>query len=185
MPRVLLAVAALLAALLAPDMSVGAEDLATYDHRVLGALALLDGTSSTNHLHAVLDSNHVRIQFIPMAPGIYARYSVARHVVEIDQRWIDADTTTLAAVIAHEATHAQDAVNGYLASGGAAACIDSEIRAFRTSAQFWIELFGGTGKLNADGDLDRQLNLVAERQLRDPQGLEDLVRQTYSSQCAH
>jgi hypothetical protein len=185
MPRLFLAVAALLAALLAPDMSVGAEDLATHDHRVLGALALLDSTSSTSQLHAVLDSNHVRVQFVPMAPGIYARYSVARHVVEIDQRWIDADTTTLAAVIAHEATHAQDAVNGYLASGGTAACIDSEIRAFRTSAQFWAELFGGSGKVGAEDELERQLNLIADRQLRDPQGLEDLVRQTYSSQCAH
>jgi hypothetical protein len=185
MRRLFLAVAALLAALLAPDMSVGAEDLASYDHRVVGALDLLDSTPATNRLRGVLDANRVRIQFVPMAPGIYARYSVVRHVVEIDQRWIDVDTTTLAAVLAHEATHAEDAVNGYLASGGAAACIDSEIRAFRTSAQFWIELFGGPGKPDAEGDLDRQLNLIAERQLRDPQGLEELVRQTYSSQCAH
>ena len=185
MARLLLAVAALVAALLAPDMSAGAEDLATYDHRVVGALALLDNTTSTRNLHAVLDSHRVRVQFVPMAPGIYARYSVARHVVEIDQRWVDADTTTLAAVIAHEATHAQDAVNGYLSSGGTAACIDSEIRAFRTSAEFWAELYGGLGKVGVDDDLERQLNLIAERQLRDPQGLEDLVRQTYSSQCAH
>src|SRR5204862_690227 len=112
----------------------GAEDLAGYDQRVLGALALLDSSPATNQLHAVLDSNHVRIQFVPMAPGVYARYSVVRHVVEIDERWSDAETTTLAAVIAHEATHAQDAVSGYLSSGGAAACIDSELRAFRTSA---------------------------------------------------
>jgi hypothetical protein len=185
MPRLLLAVAALLAALLAPDMSAGAEDLGTHDPRVLGALALLDSTSATRDLHAVLDKNRVHIQFVPMAPGIYARYSVARHVVEIDQRWIDADTTTLAAVLAHEATHAQDAVNGYLASGGTAACIDSEVRAFRIAAQFWVEVYGATGKAGADDDLDRQLNLIAERQLRDPRGLDELVRQTYTSQCAH
>lgn len=185
MRRLLLAVAALLAALLAPDMSAGAEDLGTHDPRVLEALALLDSSPATNNLHAVLDRNRVRIQFIPMAPGVYARYSVARHMIEIDQRWQEADAITMAAVIAHEATHAQDAVNGYLASGGEAACIDSEIWAFRTAAQFWIEVYGGPGKPVAEGDLDRQLNLVAERQLRDPRGLEDLVRQTYSSQCAH
>jgi hypothetical protein len=185
MPRFVLAVAALLAALVAPNASVGAEDLATYDHRVLGALALLDSSSATNQLHAVLDTNKVRVQFVPMAPGVYARYSVARHIVEIDERWSSADTTTLAAVIAHEGTHAQDAVSGYLSSGGASACIDSEIRAFRTAALFWLDLFGSQGKPSVEDDLDRQLNLIADRQLRDPRGLEDLVRQTYTSQCAH
>jgi len=110
MRRLLLALAALLAALLAPDMSAGAEDLGTHDPRVLEALALLDSSPATNNLHAVLDRNRVRIQFIPMAPGVYARYSVVRHMIEIDQRWREADATTMAAVIAHEATHAQDAV---------------------------------------------------------------------------
>jgi len=185
MPRVLVAVAALLAALLAPNTSAGAEDLATFDPRVSGALALLDASPATNQLHAVIDNNRIRIQFVPMAPGVYARYSVARHVVEIDQRWTDADTVTLAAVIAHEATHAQDAVSGYLSSGGAVACIDSEIRAFRTSALLWIDQYGAAGKAIAEDDLVRQLNLIADRQLRDPSGLEDLVRQTYSSQCSH
>jgi hypothetical protein len=88
-------------------------------------------------------------------------------------------------VIAHEATHAQDAVSGYLANGGAAACIDSEVRAFRTSALFWIATYGAAGKADAFSDLDRQLNLIADRQLHDPQALENLVRQTYSQQCGH
>ena len=185
MPRLLLAVAAVVAALIAPNTSAGAEDLQANDPRIVGALALLDSSPATLQQHELLDSNHIRIQFVPMAPGVYARYSVARHVVEIDQRWTDADTVTLAAVIAHEATHAQDAVSGYLSSGGAAACIDSEIRAFRTSALFWIDQYGAGGKVIAEDDLVRQLNLIADRQLRDPSGLEDLVRQTYSSQCSH
>jgi len=185
MPRSLLAVAAFVAALLAPNTSAGAEDLQAYDPRIVGALALLDSTPTTSELHGVLDANRVRVQFVPMAPGVYARYSVARHVVEIGERWDGADETTLAAVIAHEATHAEDAVSGFLSSGGSAACIDSEIRAFRTSALFWIDHFGGSGKINAEDDLERQLNLIADRQLRDPNGLEDLVRQTYSAQCSH
>jgi hypothetical protein len=185
MPRSLLAAVALVAALLAPHTSAGAEDLQAYDPRITGAMALLVSSPTTGRLRGVLDANRVRIQFVGMAPGVYARYSVARHVVEIDERWSEADQVTLAAVIAHEATHAEDAVNGYLSSGGSAACIDSEIRAFRTSALFWVEHFGSVGKPNVDDDLDRQLNLIADRQLRDPSGLEDLVRQTYSAQCSH
>jgi hypothetical protein len=98
---------------------------------------------------------------------------------------VEAEPETLAAVIAHEATHAQDAVSGYLSSGRATACIDSEVRAFRTSAQFWIQVFGALGKTDSAGDLERQLNLIAQRELTDPASLETVVRQTYTAQCAH
>jgi hypothetical protein len=183
--RGLIGLAALVSALLVPNARVGAEDLPAADERVFGALALLDASPATTPLRAVLDTNRVAIHFVPMAPGLYARYSVARHTIEIDDRWMNDDEITLAAVIAHEATHAQDAVNGYLTSGGASACIDSEVRAFRTSALFWIDQYGPAGKIDPQNDLDLQLNSVAERQQRDPLGLEDLVRLTYVQQCAH
>jgi hypothetical protein len=183
--RLVVALVALIAGIVLPNAGAGAENLPVYDPRVSTALDQLDAVPATDQLRVVLATNRVDVRFVPMAPGVYARYSVARHVIEIDQRWGDADTTTIAAVIAHEATHAQDAVSGYLASGGAAACIDSEVRAFRTSALFWISQYGVEGKPEADSELDRQLNSVAARQLRDPSGLEALVRQTYSQQCSH
>ena len=184
------ALIALVGALLVPNTQVGAfEQVAAFeqvsnDPRVEAALSLLDATPATNHLRAVLENNQVDVHFVSMAPGIYARYSVARHVIEIDERWIDSDEVTLAAVIAHEATHAQDAVSGYLSSGGASACIDSEVRAFRASAVFWLSQYGPQGKPNANSELDLQLNSIADRQQRDPAGLEQLVRQTYSQQCS-
>jgi hypothetical protein len=172
-----------LAALVAVHTSAGAQALPTYDERASAALDLLDASPSTNHLRRVLASNHVSIQFAPMPPGVYARYSLGRHTIEIDSRWQDVDTVTLAAVIAHEATHAQDAVSGNLSSGGGAACIDSEIRAFRASALFWLDEYGANGKPEVANDLDRQMNSIADRQLHDPDGLEAVVRQTYSQQC--
>jgi hypothetical protein len=182
--RTVLGLCALLAGTLLPNGLVGAEDLPAYDQRTLSALALLDTSPATSQLRPVLAANHVAVHFIPMAPGVYARYSLARHVIEIDDRWTETDDVTLAAVISHEATHAQDAVSGYLASGGASACIDSEVRAFRTSALFWLDQYGSAGKLNVTNELDRQLNSISERQIRDPMGLEDLVRQTYTQQCS-
>jgi hypothetical protein len=184
--RSLLGLFAFVSAVFAPGSPyVGAEDLQVTDPRVQGALDLLSASPSTSYLRGVLDSNHVDVHFVPMAPGIYARYSVVRHVIEIDDRWTDIDEITLAAVLAHEGTHAADAVSGYLATGGGSACIDSEVRAFRASAEFWMWQYGAAGKIDAANDLERQLNSVAERQLRDPHGLEDLVRQTYSQQCSH
>jgi hypothetical protein len=183
--RALVALAAFVTALFAPNAYVGAEDLPAYNPRIQAALGLLDDTPATNQLGAVLENNLVEIRFVPIASGVYARYSVARHAIEIDDRWMDSDDVTLAAVIAHEGTHAQDAVSGYLSRGGAGACIDSEVRAFRTAALFWIAEYGSPGKPSVVDELDRQLNSIADRQLHDPQGLEALVRQTYSQQCSH
>jgi hypothetical protein len=181
--RFLLGLTVSLLAVVVPSGYVGAEDLLASDQRVSDSLELLDASAATNQLRGVLDSNRVSVHFVPMGTGVYARYSVARHMIEIDDRWGDTDAVTLAAVIAHEATHTQDAVSGYLASGGASACIDSEVRAFRTSALFWIDVYGRAGKLQPVNELERQLNSIAQRQLTDPAGLEDLVRQTYSQQC--
>lgn len=182
--RIILAVLAFVASMVTPNGLAGAENLPD-DGRTTAALALLDASPATNQLRGVLDSNHVTIRFTPMAPGVYARYSVVRHVIEVDDRWIDSDVTTLAAVLAHEATHAQDAVSGYLSSGGSAACIDSEVRAFRTSGLFWLDVYGPSGKPGELTELDRQLNAISDREMRDPGGLEDLVRQTYLQQCTH
>ncbi len=184
MVRLLLVLGALLAGILAPSAGAGAEDLPVYTPRVAAALDMLDAVPATAPLRGVLATNQVDVRFVPMAPGVYARYSVLRHVIEIDERWADSDTTTLAAVIAHEATHAQDAVSGFLASGGQSACIDSEVRAFRTSALFWIAEYGPAGKIDPQSDLDEQLNSIADRESHDPSGLESLVRQTYSQQCS-
>jgi hypothetical protein len=183
--RGMIAVVALVAAILGPNAYVEAEDLPAYPPRVEAALTLLDASAATAQLRSVLGNNRVGVNFVPMGRGMYARYNVARHVIEVDDRWMETDESTLAAVIAHEATHARDAVSGYLSSGGASACIDSEVRAFRTSALFWLDQYGTAGKAAPVNELERQLNSIADRQVRDPNGLEDLVRQTYTQQCSH
>ena len=180
----LMSLTALVGALLLVAAPAVAEDLGAPNPAVAQALDLVASTSASADLPAVLADHDVSIRFVGMAPNIYARYSVARRAIEIDSRWTDMDPRTLAAVIAHEATHARDAVNGYLASGGATACIDSEIRAFRVSAEVWLALFGPSGKADAQGELERQMNLIADRYARDPQGLDALVRQAYVDQCS-
>lgn len=179
----LVTLASLVAALVAPHANVGAQPLPRYDERILAALDLLESSRATDRLRASLENDRVSIEFARMPTGVYARYSLGRHAIEIDSHWQDADTVTLAAVIAHEATHAQDAVSGNLSSGGGAACIDSELRAFRTSALFWLDTYGSLGKPDASTDLERQMNSIADRQLHDPLSLETLVRHTYSQQC--
>jgi hypothetical protein len=149
----------------------------------MAALDVLSQTEPTAELRAVLDSNGVAYRFVSMPPGTFAHYSVNQKTVEMDLRLVDEDPVTLAALLAHEATHARDAVSGYLSIGTADACIDSELRAFRTSAQFWTEMYGPAGKPDANDDLEKQMNLIATYELREPAQLEHLIRQTYVNQC--
>ncbi len=182
-----LALALALLANVAMPLGAAADDLQVPDDAlppsVTSALDLLAASPSASSLRQELDDNGIAIRFVTMAPGLYARYSVLRHTIEIDSQWQDADPRTLAAVISHEAVHAHDAVSGYLASGGASACIDSEVRAFTMSAEVWMEEFGPTGKPDAANDLERQLNLIAQQEQRNPAGLEALIRQAYVDQC--
>jgi hypothetical protein len=149
----------------------------------MSALDIMAQTESTAELRRVLDSNDVAYRFVAMPPGTFGHYTVNQKVVEMDLRLIDEDPVTLAALLAHEATHARDAVSGYLSIGGANACIDSELRAFRASAQFWFEMYGPAGKPDPADDLQQQMNLVSHYELRDPAGLERLIRRTYVNQC--
>ncbi len=160
-----------------------AADLSAPNTAVQAAFDMLSSSADTSDLVDTLGSTGVAVRFAPMSPRIYARYSVARKTIEIDSQWQDSDPVTLAAMIAHEAVHAQDAMSGYLASGGAVACVDSEVRAFRRSAHFWIGYYGPHGKPDASNEVDRQLNLIAQREQSDPSGLEQLIRQAYTDQC--
>lgn len=179
-----------LALLLAPVTTATADssvdtlvDSLQADPRLADALNLLASSNTTRDLIGVLETNNVSIQFIAMPPNTYARYDVSRHVIDVDSRWSGEDPTTMAAVLAHEATHAQDSVSGYLSSGGASSCIGSEIHAFHNSALFWLEMYGPSGKPDPADELERQMNLIADRELNDPQGLETLIRLAYTDQC--
>ena len=162
---------------------VGPATRPTTPPEVREALDVLGGHQATAQLRDMLDHNQVSYQFVSMSPGMFARYTVNRKTIDIDLRLRDEDKLTLAALLAHEAVHAQDAVDGYLSTGGADACIGSELRAFRTSGLFWTEVYGPAGKVDANDELEQQLNLIADRALHDPSALEQMVRLAYVNQC--
>lgn len=166
-----------------PQLATADEFSAPPDPRIGAALDVLASSPTSGELRRVLDSNHVAYRFVPMAPGIFARYSVTLRTIDIDRRWSEEEPVTLAAVLAHEAVHVADAVSGYLSAGRASACLDSEIRAVHASARFWTETYGEAGKAVPIGELEQQLNLIADRQQHEPGRLEQLVRQTYADQC--
>jgi hypothetical protein len=144
------------------------------DQQISAALDELAATPSTLQLRAVLAERHVRIWFAPRPMGDYGDYLPMFNGVELDPRLRDADAVTLAAVLAHEAVHAQ---------GNGPTCIAEELRAFRTSALFWRDHFGPAGKPTPYGEVEEQMNGVTLLDSYDPSALENAIRETYSHHC--
>ena len=178
--RSLIGLVALLAALLAAERVGSARKTCRRPTRACSARStLLDASPATVQLRGVLDSNRVAIRFVPMAPGLYARYSVARHTIEIDDRWMDDD---------HDHAGRGDRPRGD-ARPGRRERLPGQRRRERVHRLRGSRVphvgavldrpVRSDGKPDPQNDLDRQLNSVADRQQRDPLGLEDLVRQTY------
>jgi hypothetical protein len=145
------------------------------DQRISAALDVLAASPSTAQVPAALADRHVRIWFAPKPLGDYGDYLPMFNGIELDPILKDADPVTLAAVLAHEAVHAQRL---------GTTCIDEELRAFRASAVFWHERFGAAGKRTRTSEVDEQMNTVSLLQSYNPAALETQIRQTYSHHCA-
>jgi hypothetical protein len=145
------------------------------DQHISAALDELAATPSTAQLRTVLADRHVRIWFAPKPLGDYGDYLPMFNGIELDPRLKDVDPVTLAAVLAHEAVHAQ---------GNGPTCIAEELRAFHSSAMFWRDRFGPAGKRTTNAEVEEQMNEVTLLESYEPGVLETQIRQTYSHHCA-
>ncbi len=68
---------------------------------------------------------------------------------------------TLAALLAHEASHARTAFSRTQPSGAPPSCVDNEQEAYRAAALFWRELYGPSGKQPAIDDTERDQNAIS------------------------
>lgn len=179
----LCALLAILAAALWPLPGVAAGDLDPQADLVNQALGLLAADASTANLPKVIAANHVRISFMVLPPGTFGQYVLGQHLIAVDRTWSSASAVDVAAVLAHEATHASDDVSGYLSTNHVDSCVGSEVHAFRASAQFWTDYYGPQGKPDPQDEIEQQMNLLASREATDPAGLATIIRQTYHDQC--
>ncbi len=78
--------------------------------------------------------------------------------IQVNTRWVKSDPKALAAVLAHEGTHADLLFNHIIPSGQELSCEEEEQEAYSAGAGFWEEMYGPRGKAVAADDLDRELN---------------------------
>jgi YVTN family beta-propeller protein len=86
------------------------------------------------------------------------RWDATNNRIEVSARFQSSPPDALAAVLAHEATHAQDHFRGLRFTG--ADCADRAVHAFSNQAQFWRGLHGPEGKRGTLSELDAQNNYI-------------------------
>ena len=104
---------------------------------------------------------------IARRPGAWAAFVPSLRTITLDPVLRLENPKAVATVLAHEAVHASDT---YLYGGinTTVSCYSYEISAFHLQAVMWQELYGPSGKADADTDLEDELNDIARSVNTDP-----------------
>jgi len=113
----------------------------TYDIAILGALSLLRNTNVGFDLAVMINLSNIPIYFADLTgTGALAYFDPYIPVIVLDLTLAEGPSESIAAVIAHEATHLAD----YLSSGDTDFdSIDEEYDAYYNEAMVWKELAEG------------------------------------------
>ncbi|MCL4533714.1 MAG: hypothetical protein M1370_00945 [Bacteroidetes bacterium] len=132
-------------------------------------LDILYGSKVGRHLVEIIEENHVPVVMEQSdnvtRPAYFQYFKKGGEVfsesasIHLNTRWYGSDPKALAAILAHEATHADIFFTRVVPGGDELPCPDEERQAYSTGAQLWQELYGPRGKLTPADDLDRELNL--------------------------
>jgi len=121
--------------------------------------------------------------------SVWAHYDGDARVIGVDTSLAGADPRTLAALLAHEATHAQDDLDGLVGQsarrvGNSGACYEDEYRASVTELNVWQQLYGPSGRQPAQNRYERQTNADLLRYQRTPDRYAARLVAEYTSECA-
>lgn len=122
---------------------------------LVGPLTLLNGK-----LPQLVDAaarSGVGLIYAPTTYGAWGYYSQPRGLVAVSSEFTGAPQDNAAAVLAHQLSLVQQGLAGQLA-GGPPACAANERRAFQVARDFWIALFGPSGKGGAANDFEKEMN---------------------------
>jgi hypothetical protein len=148
--------------------------------QALEALPSSDGELRGPRLRGLLEATGVRLA-VGWLPDMWGTYWQVQRVVMISHLAGGEDPRTLAAVLAHELTHVeQAAARAYIR----VPCLDLEIQATVVGADAWLRLWDGPGPTRTV--LERQLNQEAAILLSEGQpGLDRHVRNNpgYQNRC--
>ena len=157
------------------------RDTAAFVDDALGQpLDLLAANAAGHELAAALRSAGVQVSFEEV-PAI-ALFTPIRLSVAINSSWRGADPKTLAAVLAHEASHLADYLGG-VDMRSPTGCYRTEYAAFEAQAQVWRAFYGPDGKAQPTTFLDLELNRILTEITQNAHGFAASIAATYRQEC--
>ena len=148
-----------LAPMPAPPFTLSqARPLVRADPSLSAALDRLDITSVGRPLIAALALAQTELAVAALPPRVRAGYIPSRGLILVNRELLSASPQALSAVVGHEAAHVRDDLAGLL-DGSPSQCYQSELRAFKVTAEIWQEHYPG-GKPDPADDLERELNAL-------------------------
>ncbi|MBM4417473.1 MAG: hypothetical protein FJ033_04080 [Chloroflexi bacterium] len=126
---------------------------------------------------------HEGIAFVwaPMAEEYGAMYSARASWIAINRRWVGAHPDAIAALIAHEVSHAADYAEGKPIWSGTG-CFETEFDAFRRQSEVWVQLDGLVRR--ARDDLDRQHSSITNLVRQGNDAFHSRISRLYERECA-
>jgi len=129
----------------------------------------------------------IRIEFGD-TEDFWAWYDYSERLIRLSATLRGADPRVLAALLAHEAQHAQADVDGIAAGeaanlGEEAACIDDEHRATVTELRVWLQLFGPGGRQPERTGYEEEVNEALAEYLASPAAFRHSAPTAHASQC--
>jgi len=164
-------------------------DTFTIDIRLAPAFDVLAQTDLGRPLVDSLARGGVRVFALAEAEGIWAHYDTVAQVIGIDSSLLGSDPRTIATLLSHEATHAQDYLEGTMDRdvqrlGSGRACFADEYRASLTELQVWQQLYGPMGMASPLHPYERQENRDLARYLQSPDRYAARLASQYAGECA-
>lgn len=82
----------------------------------------------------IIDTTGVRITVGSLPPGTNAAYRARNNTIAVSRRVLSEDARAIAALLAHELTHAEQSAAGQV---GPATCVANEVQAYINEAAAW------------------------------------------------
>jgi hypothetical protein len=139
----------------ADAVQVDSEELAgLVDADLLDVMRVLANTTQFRWVPALIVRYNVRVEFADITEEdvagafITTRGRTRSYIILIPERYRGESVEALASVLAHEATHAYDAIMGLLSTRGCS--IEAELRAYMNGLSAWAVLKGNGVLISAD-----------------------------------
>jgi len=149
---------------------------------VEGPLHLLWGYDKVNGTVLVPTLQKVRIDAMPLPDGV-GGYTEPGHIVINSQVARSESDYVIAAVLAHEATHARDLAQNM--KDTQASCFTTEISAYQMQARVWEAFYGTQGDLRVATDWEKDMNANLHDWLTSPGARINAITSsdTYQAEC--